>query len=226
MVIGYMQLLARRYKGRLDSEADEFISFAVAGGTRLQLLIKELSDYCRVGTTGHDLVETSSAAALEQALLNLQSVIEKAGAVVTRDPLPTVTADAAQLIQLFQGLVDNAIKYRGADPPRVHVSAQKGDDNEWIFSVRDNGIGIDSQYFVRIFVIYQRLPGRDELPGTGIGLSVCRKIAERHHGRMWVESSLGTGSTFYLALPDGDAEMALDVLGKRQQANSESIVPN
>jgi PAS domain S-box-containing protein len=202
MVISYTQLLGRRYKGHLDSEADEFISFAEEGATRMQLLIRGLLAYCHVGAKGKELIETSSAAALEQALANLAGVIGQAGAIVTSDPLPTITADASQLAQLFQNLVENAIKYRGVDPPRVQVSAKKGGDGEWIFSVRDNGIGIETQHFARIFVMYKRLHGRNELPGAGIGLSVCKKIAERHSGRMWVESSLGTGSTFHIALPE------------------------
>jgi PAS domain S-box-containing protein len=201
MVISYTQLLSRRYKGRLDPEADEFISFAADGADRMQLLIRGLLAYCHVGVKGKELLETSSAAALERALANLAGAIDEAGAIVTHGPLPTITADASQLVQLFQNLVENAIKYRGFDLPRVQVSAEKNSDSEWIFSVRDNGIGIDPQHFERIFVMYKRLHGRNELPGAGIGLSVCKKIAERHSGRMWVESSLGTGSTFHIALP-------------------------
>ena len=225
MVTSYTQLLARRYKGRLDTDADEFVSFAVDGAHRMQLLIQGLLAYCRVATTGTDLCETSSTAALERALEKLRGAIEDSGAVVTHDPLPTVTADGVQLTQLFENIVGNAIKFHGVDLPRVHVSSKRNGDGEWIFSVRDNGIGIDSQYFERIFVMYQRLHGRDEFPGTGMGLTVCKKVAERHNGRMWVESSLGNGSTFYLALPDGQAKMAFDVLG-RGQRNSESVVPN
>jgi PAS domain S-box-containing protein len=201
MVVSYTQLLSRRYKGRLDPEADEFISFAADGADRMQLLIRGLLAYCHVGVNGKDLVETSSTAALEQALANLARAIDETGAIVTHEPLPMITADASQLVQLFQNLVENAIKYRGVDPPHVQISARKNGDSEWIFSVSDNGIGIDSQHFERIFVMYKRLHGRNELPGAGIGLSVCKKIAERHSGRMWVESSLGTGSTFYVALP-------------------------
>ena len=216
MVTSYTKLLAERYKGRLGNDADEFISFAVTGANRMQLLIKGLLAYCRVGTHGKELLETSSAAALDRALVNLQREIEESGAVVTHDPLPTVTADAAQLIQLFQCLVENSIKYRGANHPRVKVSAKRNGDSEWIFSIRDNGVGIDSQYFERIFAMYQRLHSQNELPGTGIGLSVCKKIAERHNGRIWVESSLGKGSTFYVALPDREGKMGLETLGRGQ----------
>ena len=202
MVASYTQLLAKRYKGRLDSDADEFIAYAVDGAHRMQLLIGDLLAYCRVGTTGKELRETSSEAALEQALLNLEGAIQESGVVVTHDPLPTVIADGAQLVQLFQNVVGNAIKYRSAELPRVHVSANKNGGNEWIFSMRDNGLGIDPKYFEKIFVMFQRLHGREEFSGTGIGLTVCKKIAERHGGRMWVESEPGKGSTFYFALPE------------------------
>jgi PAS domain S-box-containing protein len=202
MVASYTQLLAKRYKGRLDSDADEFIAYAVDGAHRMQLLIGDLLAYCRVGTTGKELRETSSEAALEQALLNLQGAVQESGGVVTHDPLPTVVADDAQLVQLFQNVVGNAIKYRSAELPRVHVSAKKNGGNEWIFSLRDNGRGIDPQYFEKIFIMFQRLHGREEFSGTGIGLAVCKKIAERHGGRMWVESEPGKGSTFYFALPE------------------------
>jgi PAS domain S-box-containing protein len=225
MVISYTQLLARRYQGRLDADADEFLSFAVDGALRMKLLVQGLLAYCRVETTGKDLLETSSAAALELALVKLRAAIEDSGAIVTHGPLPTVTADSVQLAQLFENLVGNAIKYHGVDPPRVHVSA-KNLDSEWIFSVRDNGIGIDSQYFGRIFVMYQRLHGQKQISGSGMGLAVCKKIAERHSGRMWVESSLGKGSTFCVALPDGKEEISSDVLAKGQHANSGPVVLN
>ncbi len=202
MVASYTQLLSNRYKGRLDSDADEFIAFAVDGAHRMQLLIGDLLAYCRVGTKGKELRDVSGEAALEQALLNLQGAIQESGGEVTHDPLPSVVADGAQLVQLFQNVVGNAIKYRSADLPRVHVSAKKNGGNEWIFSIQDNGLGIDPQYFDKIFVMFQRLHGRQEFSGTGIGLTVCKKIAERHGGRMWVESELGKGSTFYFTLPE------------------------
>jgi PAS domain S-box-containing protein len=202
MVASYTQLLAQRYKGRLDSDADEFIAYAVDGAHRMQHLIGDLLAYCRVGTTGKELRETSSEAALEQVLLNLQGAIQESSGVVTHDPLPTVVADGAQLVQLFQNVVGNAIKFRSVELPRVHVSAKKNGGKEWIFSMRDNGLGIDPKYFEKIFVMFQRLHGREEFSGTGIGLTVCKKIAERHGGRMWVESEPGKGSTFYFALPE------------------------
>jgi light-regulated signal transduction histidine kinase (bacteriophytochrome) len=226
MVISYTQLLARRYKGRLDADADDFLAFAVDGALRMKLLVQGLLAYCRVETTGQDLLETSSAAALEQALVRLQGPIEDSGGIVTHDPLPTVTADSDQLAQLFQNLVENAIKYHGVDAPRVHVSAKRYSDSEWVFSVRDNGIGIDSQYLEKIFVMYQRLHRQKEIPGTGMGLTVCKKIAERHRGRIWVESSLGNGSTFYVVLPDGETKLALDVLGSDRQENFAPAVLN
>ena len=201
MVASYTQLLAKRYKGRLDADADEFIAYAVDGAHRMQLLIADLLVYCRVETTGKSPTETSSETALEKAVLNLRGAIQESGGVVTHDPLPMVIADGAQLIQLFQNVIGNAIKYRSAESPRVHISARHDSSEGWIFSMRDNGLGINPQFFEKIFVMFQRLHGREEFSGTGIGLALCKKIAERHGGRMWVESGAGRGSTFYLALP-------------------------
>jgi PAS domain S-box-containing protein len=202
MVSSYTQLLAKRYKGRLDSDADEFITFAVDGCDRMQGLIKDLLTYSRAGNNKKALHEISSEGTLKVALTNLRATIEQSGAVVTHDSLPAVTTDAPQLTQVFQNLVGNAIKYHGAEAPRVHVSAMRNGGSEWIFSVRDNGLGIDPQYFERIFIIFQRLHGREEFEGTGIGLAICKKILERLGGRIWVESQLDKGSTFYFALPE------------------------
>jgi len=202
MVSSYTQLLAKRYKGRLDSDADEFITFAVDGCKRMQGLIQDLLAYSRAGTNERKLREVPSENALQKALINLRAAIKQSGAVVTHDALPAVTTDETQLTQVFQNLVGNAIKYRRAEEPRVHVSAARNDCNEWTFSVRDNGLGIDSQYFERIFVLFQRLHGRDEFEGTGIGLAVCKRIVERMGGKIWVESQPEKGSTFYFALPD------------------------
>jgi signal transduction histidine kinase len=199
MVASYTQLLAKRYKGKLDSDADEFIGFAVDGVNRMQGLIKDLLAYSRVGTRGKDFEPTDCTATLSEALSNLKVAIEESGAVVTHDPLPTVVADGTQLGQLFQNLVGNAIKFRNEKSPLVHVSAKRN-GKEWLFSVQDNGIGIDPQYAERIFVIFQRLHGKGEYPGTGIGLAVCKKIVERHRGRIWVESKPGEGATFYFTL--------------------------
>ena len=204
MVASYTQLLARRYKGRLDADADEFIAFAVDGVDRLQRLFQGLLEYSRVGTKGQALLETSSEGALEQATLNLHEAIEESGALVTHDPLPAVLADKVQLIQLLQNLVGNAIKYRRPGvPPRVHVSsAKEGATARWRFSVRDNGLGIESQYFARIFGMFQRLHKRDEFGGIGIGLSISKKIAERHGSSVSIESEPGQGSTFHFTLAD------------------------
>jgi PAS domain S-box-containing protein len=202
MVASYTQLLAKRYKGRLDSDADEFIAYAVDGSNRMQGLIQDLLAYSRAGAVGKALHEISSENALKEALTNLRATIQESGAVVTHDVLPAITTDDTQLAQLFQNLVGNAIKYRSAEVPRVHVSATKNGGKEWIFSVRDNGLGIDPQYFERIFVLFQRLHGRENFKGTGIGLAICKKILERLGGRIWVESQPKKGSTFYFALPE------------------------
>jgi PAS domain S-box-containing protein len=202
MVASYTQLLASRYKGRLDSDADEFIAYAVDGSNRMQGLIQDLLAYSRAGTNGKPLRDISAEKALDEALSNFRKTIQESGAVVTHDALPVITADDSQLALVFQNLVGNAIKYHGPQAPLVHVSATKNGGNEWTFSVRDNGMGIDPQYFERIFVIFQRLHGRTEFEGTGIGLAICKKILERLGGRIWVESQLEKGSTFYFALPE------------------------
>jgi len=200
MVASYTQLLAKRYKGKLDSDADEFISFAVDGASRMQRLIQDLLVYSRVGTKTQEVLDTSSEDALQQALINLRGAIEESGALVTHDPLPTVPADEVQLIQLFQNLVGNAIKYQGPGVPLVHISATRNINKEWTFSVQDNGLGIDPQYFEKIFGLFQRLHKREEFAGTGIGLAICKKIVERHGGGISVESQPGHGSTFRFAL--------------------------
>jgi light-regulated signal transduction histidine kinase (bacteriophytochrome) len=204
MVASYTQLLSRRYKGKLDSDADEFIAFAVDGATRMQQLIQDLLAYSRVGAQGKSLLETSSEEALQQALTNLRAAIEESGALVTHDPLPAVLADEMQLIQLFQNLVGNGIKYQRPGVPRVHISAAKNGEEKWIFSVQDNGLGIESQYFEKIFGMFQRLHKRDEFAGTGIGLAICKKIVEGHGGRISVESQPGQGSTFRFALTESE----------------------
>jgi PAS domain S-box-containing protein len=206
MVSSYTQLLAKRYKGRLDSDADEFIAFAVDGCDRMQGLIQDLLVYSRAGSNGKALREISGENALKVALANLRTAVEQSGALVTHDALPAIKTDETQLTQIFQNLVGNAIKYRRAESPQVHVSASKNGGNEWIFSVRDNGLGIDPQYFDRIFILFQRLHGRDEFEGTGIGLAICKKILERLGGRIWVESQPEKGSTFYFALPEREGK--------------------
>ena len=200
MVSSYTQLLARRYRDKLDTDADEFINYAVDGANRMQILINDLLQYSRVGTRGKPLSPTDMDAVFEAARANLRVAIEESGAEVTSDELPTVIGDQSQLVQLFQNLIGNAIKFRKEEePPRVHVGAEnKG--GYWLFSVRDNGIGIEEQYLERIFVIFQRLHARKEYSGTGIGLAFCKKIVERHGGKIWVESEPGKGSTFYFTL--------------------------
>jgi PAS domain S-box-containing protein len=200
MVASYTQLLSRRYKGKLDSDADEFIAFAVDGAGRMQRLIQDLLAFSRVGTKGKILTNISSQEAFEQALANLRGAVEESGAQVTHDPLPTVVADEMQLIQLFQNLIGNGIKYQALGIPRVHVSASRTGGEKWTFSVKDNGLGIDPQYFDRIFGMFQRLHKRDEFEGTGIGLAICKKIVERHGGSISVESQPGHGSTFRFAI--------------------------
>ena len=204
MVASYTQLIAKRYKGRLDSDADEFIAFAVDGCNRMQGLIQDLLAYSRAGTNGKALCEASAENALQVALTNLRITIEQSGAVISHDPLPVIRMDETQLTQVFQNLIGNAIKYRSTQAPRVHVSAANNVSNEWIFSVRDNGLGIAPKYFDRIFVLFQRLHGRNEFEGTGIGLAICKKVLERLGGRIWVESLPEKGSTFYFALPERD----------------------
>ena len=200
MVASYTQLLSRRYKGKLDSDADEFIAFAVDGASRMQRLIQDLLAYSRVGTKGQELLNTSSEESLERALINLRGAIEASGALVTHDPLPPVAADEMQLIQLFQNLVGNAIKYQSPGIPKVHISAMQNGGGKWMFAVKDNGLGIDPQYFEKIFGMFQRLHKREEFAGTGIGLAICKKIVERHGGSISVESQPGQGSTFSFAL--------------------------
>lgn len=195
MVASFTQLLGKRYKGRLDADADEFIGYAVDGATRMQQLINDLLAYSRVGTRGKEFAPTSGEAVLDRALQNLKLAIEDSGAVVTHDPLPTVLGDEGQLVQLFQNLIGNAVKFRGTETPRVHVSAESR-DGDVVFSVRDNGIGIDPQFTDRIFLIFERLHQQEQYPGTGIGLAICQKIVQRHGGRIEVESQPGKGTTF------------------------------
>jgi PAS domain S-box-containing protein len=200
MVASYTQLLSRRYKGKLDTEADEYIDFAVDGANRMQRLIQDLLAFSRVGTKGRDLRETSGDEALRVALRNLRTAITDSHAVVTHDPMPLVLADEIQLTQLFQNLIGNAIKYQNAGTPRVHVSVARNGEGKWVFSVKDNGLGIAPQYFEKIFGMFQRLHKRDEFAGTGIGLAICKKIAERHGTTISVESEPGQGATFRFAL--------------------------
>ncbi len=207
-VAGPLQLLQRRYHGQLDARADEFIAHAVDGATRMQKLIEDLLAYSRVGRSGAVQELTACSAALDQALRSLSVVLQESDAQINREALPLVVGIPTQLALLFQNLVGNAIKFRRADQPvRIDIAARRAGD-EWIVSVKDNGIGIEPQYFERIFMIFQRLHSRVEYPGTGIGLALCKRIVEQHGGRIWVESSPEGGSTFYFTLNaklDGNA---------------------
>ncbi|ADJ28333.1 sensor histidine kinase [Nitrosococcus watsonii] len=200
MVSSYAQLLARRYRNQLDSDADEFIEFMVDGATRMQALINDLLAYSRVGTKSKTFTTADSNWVIQQVLGSLQLVIKETQARLSVDPLPILIADEAQLAQLFQNLISNALKFRRETTPRIHISA-KAEKNEIIFSVADNGIGIEPQYTERIFLLFQRLHSKREYPGTGIGLAICKKIVECHGGRIWVESRQGAGTTFLFALP-------------------------
>ena len=200
MVASYTQLLAERYEGQLDEKAKKYIAYAVDGAIRMQRLVNDLLAYSRIGTRGNPIEPTDSHSILGEAIRNLAAAIEESKAIVTNEELPMVRADASQLVQVFQNLLANAIKFRGENFPRVHVSV-RDEGREWVFSVRDNGIGIDRQYAERIFLIFQRLHTRQEYPGTGIGLAVCKRIVERHGGKIWFESEPGKGSTFFFTVP-------------------------
>jgi PAS domain S-box-containing protein len=200
MVTGFVQLLHRQYAGRLDADADKYIDFAVDGAKRMQTLINDLLAYARIGMRGRPATTTSAEAAFRQALANLCAGIEETAAEIARGELPEVRADDAQLVQLFQNLIGNALKFHGQAPPKIRVEARRQDD-EWLFSVTDNGIGIAPEFRDRIFLIFQRLHGRGEYAGTGIGLAICKRIVDRHGGRIWVESQAGQGATFYFTLP-------------------------
>ncbi|MCI0560159.1 MAG: ATP-binding protein, partial [Nitrososphaera sp.] len=201
MVASYVQLLARRYRDRLDMESNEFIAYAISGVTRMQLLINDLLAYSRVGTRGQPFQPVDCEAALSQGLANLKLAMQEAGAEVAREGrLPTVMGDSSQLVQVFQNLIGNAIKFRGEEPPRVKVWAVRK-EQDWLFAVKDNGIGIEPKYYEHIFIIFKRLHPSKQYPGTGIGLAICKKVIERHGGKIWVESALGKGSTFFFTLP-------------------------
>jgi PAS domain S-box-containing protein len=200
MVASYTQLLAKRYTGRLDADADEFIHFAVDGTQRMKRLIEDLLLYSRAGRGGPAATEVRGEDAVQEAVGNLRAAIGDSGAQVTCEALPVVSVVELHLVQIFQNLIGNAIKYRGDRVPRIHIAAREG-ESEWVFSVADNGIGIEPKYFDRVFVIFQRLHGRGEYEGTGIGLAICKRILHQQGGRIWVESEPGVGSTFYFALP-------------------------
>lgn len=200
MVSSYLQLLQRRYHGKLGVDGNDFIAYAVEGARHMQKLIKDLLAYSRVSTQGQPFELTDCGIVLERVLVNLSLSMRQSQAQISHGPLPTVWSDPEQLALVFQNLIANAIKFHGDAPPKVHISAQR-QEHDWLFAFRDEGIGIDPQYFKRIFIIFQRLHTRDKYPGTGIGLAICNKIVERHGGHMWLESQRGRGSTFYFTIP-------------------------
>ncbi len=200
MVSSYTQLAMKRYGERLDGDAKDFMNYVVDGAARMKQLIEDLLAYSRVGTKGKEFRPTPVENALRRAVTNLRAAIEESGAEVTHDPLPTVDADEVQLGQLFQNLMGNGLKFRGTERPHIHVSCAEK-DGAFEFRVRDNGIGIEPQYFERIFMLFQRLHTKGDYPGTGIGLAICKKVVERHGGRIWVESEPGKGSSFIFTLP-------------------------
>lgn len=210
-VVNLIELLKLRYWDRLDDRANTFITSALNEAGRMQRMIDDILALSRMGTRGNPFEPTDCEDVLARTLVHLEMRIKESGAVITHDPLPTVMADEAQLVRLFQNLLSNAIKFRGKEPPRIHISAKSISDSAfciphsaiekgWVFSVSDNGIGIEAQFKERIFVIFQRLHTKEEYPGTGIGLAICKKIVEHHNGRIWVESEPGKGTTFYFTI--------------------------
>jgi light-regulated signal transduction histidine kinase (bacteriophytochrome) len=200
LIASYTHLLEKHYKGKLDAEADEFIRYTVESTARMQRLIRDLLAYSRVSMHGKAFDKTDLNEALKQALFNLHIAIDENHAVITQDDLPVLNVDAIQMAQLFQNLIGNAIKFHGQEPPCIHISANQA-GGVWTIGVRDNGIGIDPRFYERIFILFQRLHDRSEYSGTGIGLAICKRIIERHQGKIWVDSEPGKGTTFYFTLP-------------------------
>jgi len=206
MITGYLQLLQRRYQGELDDNADKYIHFAVDGAFRMQNLINDILEFSRVTKSTREPGPTNCEFILNQVLFNLELFIKENKAIISHGSLPEVMIDSTQLVQIFQNLIINGIKFHSEVAPKIHISAEEN-KNEWVFSVQDNGIGIDPQYSGKIFEIFKRLHKKEEYPGTGIGLAICKKIVERCGGRIWVESELGKGSTFYFTLPSNPTEV-------------------
>jgi light-regulated signal transduction histidine kinase (bacteriophytochrome) len=200
-VANCVQILKEDYRNKLDADADQLIHYAVDSVVRMKALINDLLLFSRVGTRSQQFEETNCEEVLEETLTSMRSSIGETGAVITHDPLPTISADGTQLLQVFQNLIANAMKFRRDEPPKVHISAVKN-GSEWVFSIKDNGIGIESRHFERILVIFQRLHNRTEYEGSGMGLAIVKKIVERHQGKVWVESEVGVGSTFYFSIPN------------------------
>jgi PAS domain S-box-containing protein len=197
---GFLKLLSRRYKGKLDPKAEEFIDAALESIQRMEQQIRDLLDYSRVTTRGKEFERVDVSAVVDQVLKDLSLAIQEKKAKITREPLPRVMGDPSQLARVFQNLIGNALKFSGDKPPRVHIGVEQA-EGEWRFRVQDQGIGIDPKNFERIFLMFERLHSRSDYPGTGIGLAICKKIVERHGGRIWVESEPGQGATFYFSLP-------------------------
>ncbi|MFN8419632.1 MAG: ATP-binding protein [Anaerolineae bacterium] len=200
MVTSYLQLLEQRYKSQLDQDAQDFIGYAVDGSARMKSLINDLLMYSRVGSRARAFESFPAQRAADQAIRNLEMSINETGAKVTIGELPEIVGDELQFVQLFQNLVGNAIKFRSDKTPEIKISAEPKDKN-WLFAVQDNGIGMESEYLGRIFVIFQRLHNREQYEGTGIGLAICKKIVERHGGNIWADSQVGQGTTFYFEIP-------------------------
>ncbi|MBP1927697.1 PAS domain S-box-containing protein [Methanolinea mesophila] len=200
MVTSFSQLLAQKYQGKLDNDADEFIGYIVDGAARMDALVNDLLEYSRVGSQAKPFGQVNLNVVLAEALQNLSVQVEESNADIRWEVLPVVSADHSQMIQVFQNLISNALKFRGTEDPRIRIGGRR-DGDEWRISVKDNGIGIDPEYSDKVFEIFQRLHTQKTYPGTGIGLAVCRKIVERHGGRIWVESSEGNGSTFFFTIP-------------------------
>jgi light-regulated signal transduction histidine kinase (bacteriophytochrome) len=199
-ISAFLKLFEKKYKGKVDEKADEYISFTMDSVTRIDALLNDLLEFSKLGGKVRKMKPVICAVALEQAIYDLRSAIEESGTEITYDLLPTVLASESQITRLFQNLISNSIKYRSEKKPKIHISAKQKDD-QWIFSVKDNGMGIDPEFFERVFVVFQRLHTRQEYQGTWMGLALCKKIVELHGGRIWVESELGKGATFYFTLP-------------------------
>ena len=200
MITSYLQLLQRRYQGNLDEKADKYIYFAVEGASRMQNMVNDLLNFSRVTTCAREPETTNCNFILNQALSNLKLIIKENNATISHGPLPEIIVDPTQLIQVFQNIIMNGIKFHNEESPKIHIYAEEK-TNEWTFSVQDNGIGIEPQHFERIFEYFKRLHKREEYPGTGMGLAICKKIIEKQGGRIWVESEPSKGSTFYFTLP-------------------------
>lgn len=200
MIAGYVGLLERRYRDKLDHNANEFINFVINGAKRMQRMINDLLLFSRVDTKAKSFERTEGSVIVEQVLTNLQATIDEKNAEITFDPLPVIYVDSSQIAQVFQNLISNAIKFHGEKPPKVHISAKER-VRDWLFSITDNGIGIEKEFMIKIFIMFRRLHGRGEYPGSGIGLTICKRIVERHGGQIWVESHPDKGSTFYFTIP-------------------------